>query len=370
LKTKPGNVMTRKKNWIIYGQRAMGLAVLVLLETQCQREAVDGQASTGTCRIRQQDMVETSSGSGINPNDNTEKTTYAYDENGNLTRQLTVYEQRQQTRLINRTETDDVYTYDAAGFVTARSLKTQWQNERESGSYGEQTTYAYADGRLTEATRQQSSSADGLVFQTKTRYAYEASGGLSRQTQTVSYPVVPAALKDKPLSRDGEVVVITYQNGQPASYVKTLNGVETRPYTYQNGNLESYSSVGGRYMYSYDAERRLIKAEYWQNGQLKSEEQRTYADGRTPASTLPPFKGWPARETLYGGDGLLGAITYRSAIPNGTFYTQAAQTTFQRTGAGYPTASKTTTTNTNFDSQNSVYTTTTTRTYIYDGLCE
>lgn len=345
-------------------------SLLILVGSQCAQPTADIAAS-GTCRIRQEDMIESSSGgSGIVHNDNTQQVTYAYESGGRISRVVTRYEQQQQGRLINQYLTDDAYTYDAAGFLVSRLQKTQGQTNRDSWTSVTQTACAYAENRLSEMTSQFSGRPGEPVYQVKTTYAYDGDGSLSRQIETATYLNVPDSLQSNPQYQRPTVSVTTYQNGRPVDYVQTINGIDSRPNSFQNGLLQSTVSGSSRRVYTYDAQNRLARTDYYEAGQLKNTEERTYAAAKLPSSTIPVFKGWPVTNGGIGTPGVWATNTFRSLLPNGTVFTSAMQAQHKLTGAGYPLETTQLTLTTNYDSRGSSYQTKTIRTYTYDGACD
>lgn len=316
-------------------------------------------------------MVETiTGGSNIIPNETTDKKTYDYDADGRVSHTLLQREQRQQTSVINTYTVDNTYTYDVAGYLTAMVQKTRWQTQSDGGSYEERTTYTYTDGRLTESIRRNQGSAQGVVNQLTSSYTYDAAGQLTRLTELTTYPVVPDSLKGKPLYQNGLLATNTYQNGRLVDYVRKEGSTETRPYTFQNGLVSSQTVGNSRYVYSYDQQDRVTKINYLVDGQLKNETAYTYADAKQPTDTWPAFKGFPVSLALSGKPGVWVTNTYRSRLPDGSFYTSAQQMQYTLTGAGYIRTATGTTTHTNYDSRNSVYQAKTVSTYSYDGLCD
>lgn len=345
-------------------------SVVVMLTSQCTQSSVESQAS-GSCRIRQEDVVETiNGGTNLVPNETTDKKTYEYDTDGRITHTLLQREQRQQTKVINTYGIDNSYTYDAAGFLTTMLQKTRWQTDIDGGSYEERTSYTYTNGRLTESVRRYQGDAQGIVSQLTSNYTYDAAGQLSRLTELTTYPVLPDSLKGNLLYQNGSLATITYQNGRLVDYVRKEGSTETRPYTFQNGLVSSQTMGNVRYVYSYDQQDRVTKIEYWLDGQLKNETHYTYAEAKQPTDTWPPFKGIPVSLALAGKPGVWASNTYRSKLPNGAFYTSALQLQYTLTGAGYIRTTTGTTTHTNYDSRNSVYQVKTVSTYTYDGLCD
>ncbi|CCG99265.1 hypothetical protein FAES_1255 [Fibrella aestuarina BUZ 2] len=362
--------MQQVKRVVVGGQRVLLFWVLAILTSHCTEPSVESQAS-GSCRIRQEDVVETvNGGSNLTPTETTDRKTYDYDTDGRITHTVLQREQRQQGKSINTYGVETSYTYDAAGFLTTMGQKTRWQTAIDGGSYEERTSYSYTDGRLAESVRRYQGDAKGVVSQLTSTYTYDATGQLTRLTELTTYPVLPDSLKGELLYQNGSLATITYQNGRLVDYVRKEGSTETRPYTFQNGLVSSETLGNVRYAYGYDQQDRVTKTEVWQDGQLKRETAYTYADAKSPTDTWPPFKGFPTVLALSGRPGVWATNTYRSKLPDGAFYTAAQQMQYTLTGAGFIRSATGTTTHTNYDSRNSVYQVKTVSTYAYDGLCD
>ncbi|MBO0930694.1 hypothetical protein [Fibrella aquatilis] len=366
--------MTKKNRLVVGGQQIVLLICLLGLGSQCTQQAVEKKAD-GPCRIKTEAELETITEGTATLQTNTRQTTYAYTPNGDLAQTLVNYEQREKGKVVNTYSYDDSYTYDAAGYAIVRSSKAQWKTEYDAGAITERTTYGYDAGRLTQALLT-TVAPNNAQTKVASQYTYDANGQLTQLTEVTTYLNLPDSLRKQTLYPDGYSTTWTYKDGKATAYVLKVDGVEKRPYTLQNGLFVrmEHDLSGSASVYTYDAQRRLTKDEYWRDGKLKYYTEFTPSSARLPTQSLPAKKGFPVMANPAGEPSAPASYKtfWRFDMNTPTFYlTNDAQTQYKLTGAGYQQTAETTDTQRNgLPVPPTPRIRKNTQTYTYDGTCD
>ncbi|MEZ0542330.1 hypothetical protein [Fibrella arboris] len=357
-------------------QRVLILSLLVGLVSRCTQQAVDKQAD-GPCRIRQVDIKETARQGTRTLEENTDQTTYDYHALGRISLMARRYEKHlagQSAVVYSYAETSS-YAYDKDGFLTAQSSEARWQpvdNQASTNTNTLQSTYAYTNGRLTQQVNLRTNRY-GLQTKIVSTYTYDATGSLTTRTDETTYPAIPATAPEKPAFPNGITAVWTYQNGKAVDYVEKLDGgVDVRPYTFQNGFLQTQTGSNYRTLFTYDSQGHSVKQEFWVNGQLNSYTEYTYTQDKLPPGLTPGhFKGFPTVTNTAGVAGVMRTAAYYNSTPAGVLMrSSSTQVQHKLTGAGYLQSSDQATTTYQNEAGVVLNQFTTTTMYTYDGSCD
>ncbi|ARK10999.1 RHS repeat protein [Fibrella sp. ES10-3-2-2] len=356
-------------------QRVILLSVLVGLGSRCTQQAVDKQAD-GPCRIRQIDEKATVQQANKTLEETTDQTIYDYDNQGRVNQVARRYEKRlagQSAVVYSYAETAR-YVYDADGFLTAKSSEARWSpgdNQTSTNTNTSQFTYAYTNGRLTQQVTNRTNQY-GLQTKIVSTYAYDATGSLLTKTDETTYPAIPATAPEKPTFPAGVTAVWTYQHGKAVDFVEKQGGTDVRPYTFQNGLLQTQTGSNYRSVFTYDSQGHWVKQEFWVNGQLYSSTDYTYAQAKLPPGLKPDnFKGFPAVADIDGVDGVMNTSVNYNLSPTGVLMkSSSTQVQPKLTGAGYLQSSDQVTTTYQNEAGTILNQLATTTTYTYDGSCD
>ena len=263
------------------------------LSTNCATESADNLTPDADCRIQQVMSVSKSKFY-----DETAQTTYEYDATGKLLKTGTTTDKKPLNGATgSQTGNKTVaYTYDATGFLTASTTQELYILTMPNKTYREQITttdsYSYASGRLSGFTTKRVG-AYGVTQTVTSLFAYDGAGELITKTQVISSVVHDPALVREP---PGGVAtrIWTYRKNQLVDYVEKSGGAERRPFTIQNGVITKMGDANYELRYEYDSQRRILKQENIDKGQLVEYYSQTWADAKPSSASLPLVKGFPA----------------------------------------------------------------------------
>ena len=245
------------------------------------------------CRIQQSVAVSMSKFY-----DETARTTYDYDAPGKLLKTETTTDKKPLNGATGIQTGNKIvaYTYDATGFLTASTTQELYILTTPGKTYREQITttdsYSYATGRLSGHVSKRVG-AYGLTQTVTSLFVYDVVGELITKTDVTSTVVHdPAIAKETPGGTSTRVW--TYQKNQLIDYIDKYGGVERRPYTIQNGVVTKMGDASYELRYEYDSQRRILKQENFDKGQLVEYYSQTWAGAKPSSASLPVFKGFPA----------------------------------------------------------------------------
>ena len=226
-------------------------------------------------------------------NGSQQTTTYAYNENGQLTKSVST---NASAKPITYT-----YSYDAAGNVSSALSQGTLANI----DFTSTGAYEYADGRLIKITAQSSST---IVSSDINQYSYDQSGRIATYSVlfsdpnygTESYSFTNGMLTSGTISRGGQSLTLTVANGRVAS-ITNPNGSQSR-FTYDGKgyNIRSESVDKAGVLQSY------IVHEY---------NAPAFKRTATPYQVVPVLEHYgkkdlpPSRDAVYNADGSLKAET-------------------------------------------------------------
>lgn len=209
--------------------------------------------------------------------------------------------------------------FDGTGYLTTAT------NLSSNGSVFSTTQFEFTNGRLTKATTKNST---GAITST-TQYDYDGAGELSRYVEQ---------------NVGSNTYTSTYTGGKQTGYViRSSAGVESQPYTFEDGLVKRYTSGTSQYTCAYDAQRRRTRYETYSSGKLTSYTVYEYIDGTTADLAQGSYKGI-SELIVYGGNrtglntGLETKSTYYTvSSTNVTTKYSETTTTYTKNASGFPT---------------------------------
>ena len=267
--------------------------VIGMLSTNCATESTDNLTPNADCRIQKVMSVSKSKFY-----DETAQTIYDYDATGKLLKTGMTTDKKPLngatgSQTGNKTIT---YTYGTNGFLTASTTQELYILTMPDKTYREQITttdsYLYASGRLSGFTIKRVGDY-GVTETVASAFVYDGAGELITKTQVISSVVHdPALVRETPGGTSTRIW--TYQKNQLVDYTEKSGTTERRPFTIQNGVVTKMGDATYELRYEYDSQRRILKQENFDKGQLVEYYSQTWADAKPSSASLPLFKGFPA----------------------------------------------------------------------------
>ncbi len=262
------------------------------LTTGCGTNSADNPTPEPGCRIQKSVAVSKSKFY-----DETAQTIYEYDGQGKLLKTTTTTDKKPLNGAtgIQTGNKTVAYTYDATGFLTASATQELYVLTTPDKTYREQIattdSYAYAAGRLSGHVSKRVG-AYGLTQTVTSSFVYDAAGDLTTKTNITSTIVHdPAIAKEKPGADYSQTW--TYQKNQLVDYAENVGGTDRHPFTIQNGVVTKLGDASYELRYEYDSQRRILKQENFDKGQLVEYYSQTWAGAKPSSASLPVFKGFP-----------------------------------------------------------------------------
>lgn len=240
------------------------------------------------------------------------------------------------------------YGYDANGYLTAVTNIDANSNVTNTGQF------EYTGGQLTRFITKNAAQ----TTLSNTQYEYDALGDLTRSVEQYV---------------GGNTYTYLFSAGKQTGYIaKSGAGVESQPYTFENGLVKRAISGTSQANYEYDAQGRRTRYEIVTNGKLANYTVYEYTDGMSPDRAQPSFKG--ISDLIVRGSNQSGTNT--GLVTRQTHYTVNATnvatryseiiTRYAKNASGFP--SEATTVTTYYESTGGVSSTSTEKhTYLYTG---
>ncbi|RYF73391.1 MAG: hypothetical protein EOO39_10505 [Cytophagaceae bacterium] len=245
-------------------------------------------------------------------------TTYTYNENGQLVKRVTPSS--------SGTPSTYTYAYDAAGNVISALSQINVINN----NFTVTGTYEYTDGRLTKIVSKSSSS---ILASTTDSYSYDAHGRIAtysysstdQQYGTESYTFTNGLLTSGAITRGGQSLTVTVENGRIASIDhpdgrKSRNTYDAKGYLTRTDNVDKSGAL----------------LSYTTNEYSTTAYKRANAPYQVvPAINLYGNTELPlARGAVYNADGSLKAETQYQYQVNSKGYITTLSSTQNQPGVG------------------------------------
>lgn len=283
-----------KKNLIF---RLTFIIAIITFLINCKSDLIeDILKPSSNCRIIKA-VVESQSSNDSHKEIST--TEYVYNTNGDLIKKSLVIDGKTKSYYVQ----NETYRYNPEGFLIEQTIvginDEPNINVRKTSS---NSKFSYTDSRLTTIEKS-NTNLQGNVSLDYIKYLYDANGVLLSKAKTNSV---------------GSIFTSTYNsNGELIDYEIKTSTETTKPYTLQNGLVIKDSSKGYYSSNEYNAQRQIVKSQFYNNNKLNSYFTFEYYNGLHSEATMPNFKGFPIIKNEKGELGVFAKFQYFAEPGNG-----------------------------------------------------